>query len=544
MALDPELQARLIQRQKQKRIESLGNLQAAFGFGERYDPTKPWQDLQRKLKAAQPWATGLSQSEQYYFGKEFEARSDARKRAHEAVIEGWRLAAEEAREKGLAERATAALEMQKLAAEMAETQERIIRLQTGGMTPEDAAAAVAEAEGAGKAGYVPKEAVLLGQARTTPEYKSVVAFLTGAAQAGKDYNQAMAEARVKNPRVFEVMQEMGVVDLSEPQNVEKMVAKNMANKLALEYSSVAAAAPSTAGPGGADPAEIASAVGSILSAPSEIPGDRAPTLSRYFKQKNISQAEAVDLLKAAGAPSLAEMVVEERNANKVNLDEETTRRDVTIPEERDRAANAYGDLGPLERAQRQADAVAKAETEAAFQIYKPAEAAEAAVAGDEAAPGEEAPGEGGITEREQNFFNIISETQGYAPQAMHNMLKAIEDYEDLPTAQSLKGEIMGSDKFRRYMEDTGIGDPEIAFRSMNREARAAAASTRQRAQEAVRAKRQAGHYTRSDAQEILQEPPGAELPNAEQAAVDRATEDLTRLGLERSEKDAEKRALP
>jgi hypothetical protein len=96
MALDPELQAMIEQRQKQKRIEGLGEFQAAIKSGRRYDPTKPWQDL----------ATGLSQSEQYYFGKEFEARSAARKRAHEAFIQGLELDMTKAREKGAAARAT------------------------------------------------------------------------------------------------------------------------------------------------------------------------------------------------------------------------------------------------------------------------------------------------------------------------------------------------------------------------------------------------------------------------------------------------------
>jgi hypothetical protein len=579
MALDPELQAMIEQRQKQKRIEGLGEFQAAIKSGRRYDPTKPWQDLQRKLDAAQPWATGLSQSEQYYFGKEFEARSAARKRAHEAFIQGLELDMAKAREKGAAARATAANDMVRVEREEYREREKRAEAITGGMTPEEAQAAVERATSAGKSGATPGQAAARSIARSSPEFTAVMDFLTNY-KIPEGESGAILDAAAKVPEVLRILKAAGVTNTDDPQKAANLVTDSLADSVMLGFSSAAPSVEPTA-PGKPSGTELASAVASILDSPSRVPGDRMPTLSKYFKQQGISLQEATDILgdlanaqddgspegKAAKAAmdSVASAVTKEFADNKDTLEKTSYALDVEIPQKYERAANAYGDLGDLERAKKEVRAAVEAENQAAAGMQAAVDVAEAAAAevaaeavpgeavpggtapGEAApggtAPGGTAPGEGGITEREQNFFNIISETQGYAPDVMRRMLQAVEDYEDLPTAQSLKAKILDSPQFKKYMENTGVEDYDIAFRLLNREARASAAARRQRSRKAARVRRREGFIDRQDEQEILQEPPVAEPPSVEQDAVARATADLGRLGLESSLDDAKKKAM-
>jgi hypothetical protein len=556
--LDPYLQEKLRQRAKVRKAKTLGDVAASLKVGQRYDPTKPWQDLKRKLEAAQPWATGLSQSEQYYFGQEYDARELARKQAHERLLKKVDVGIERARLDQNAQLTQIMTDFKSLL-ELKEETENDLNLQRYGPGGNPAVAAerdrrIEQADGSGVSARA--ESMDLAEAEgmvlaTDPDVQAVKAYMTseGVRKDESDPNAPSVE------EVNLILQQQGIEPGGTTEEKFDKLVKSKAKQAKAEYAGflnspitaaagVAAAAPEVEGAPKSTMAEGVEKLTMALDQQSEIPGDRAAAIERAASSMNppLSAAGLIDALAKSQNPkhvAAAKEAAKELDARDIKTEELSKTYREVIPQKRD-ALSAYARRAGLDGALAELEAMENEylqyleDTGQSRRITDAEEYLEAAAAEGEVE--EEGKGGAPISERERNFYNIISETQGYAPEVMGRMLKAIEDYEDLPTAQSLKAQVVGSQQFADFMKQRNITDRDIAFRLMNREARAARAADRRKSREEIIRQSREGRISRKDAEEVLQgqvEPTQPQPPKID-------TADPTRFGLT-SPEDAKKR---
>jgi hypothetical protein len=556
--LDPYLQEKLRQRAKVRKAKTLGDVAASLKVGQRYDPTKPWQDLKRKLEAAQPWATGLSQSEQYYFGQEYDARELARKQAHERLLKKVDVGIERARLDQNAQLTQIMTDFKSLL-ELKEETENDLNLQRYGPGGNPAVAAerdrrIEQADGSGVSARA--ESMDLAEAEgmvlaTDPDVQAVKAYMAseGVRKDESDPNAPSAED------VNLILQQQGIEPGGTTEEKFDKLVKSKAKQAKAEYAGflnspitaaagVAAAAPEVEGAPKSTMAEGVEKLTMALDQQSEIPGDRAAAIERAASSMNppLSAAGLIDALAKSQNPkhvAAAKEAAQELDARDIKTEELSKTYREVIPQKRD-ALSAYARRTGLDGALAELEAMENEylqyleDTGQSRRITDAQEYLEAAAAEGEVE--EEGKGGAPISERERNFYNIISETQGYAPEVMGRMLKAIEDYEDLPTAQSLKAQVVGSQQFADFMKQRNITDRDIAFRLMNREARAARAADRRKSREEIIRQSREGRISRKDAEEVLQEQVEPTSPQPPQ--ID--TADPTRFGLT-SPEDAKKR---
>lgn len=555
--LDPYLQEKLRQRARVKKAKTLGDVAASFKVGQRYDPTKPWQDLTRKLGAAQPWATGLSESEQFFFGKEYDARELSRKQAHDRLLKKVDIGIEKARLDQNAQLTQIMIDFKALLEEKDEVEKDLDLYRYGpGGNPATAAAVDKRLEGAdgSGAGGGGGPSMDLAEAqgvvdRVDPEVQRVKDYIV---QSTLDSEDVYGESDPNAPTGAEVNRiyaEAGI----EPGGTPEEKLDKLIDKKARQYKAeadgwfsepVSGPSPSSQSPGGSPSdlsevsrAEMVEKLTMAMDQQSEIPGDRAAAIERAASLMGVSATGLIEEMSKSPNDEhqkLASAAAKEMDARKVGSVAASKKYREEIPARRD-ALGAHASRAGLSEAW---DEIAA--EEAKYEQYLEETGQTTGLVPQEGGNAEspEEPGKGGapISERERNFYNIVSETQGYAPEVMGRMLKAIEDYEDLPTAQSLKAQVVGSQQFSDFMKKRNITDRDIAFRLMNREARATRAADRQKSRAEIIRQSREGRISRKDAEEVL----GEQVEPSQPQPPEIDTEDPTRFGLT-SPKDSQKR---
>jgi hypothetical protein len=94
MALDPKLYARLQQRQRAKKAQAMGTIGSII-TQEGIDYQAPWKRLKEKQDLMDPTLTGIEQSTQFYFGKEYEAQQNALNKQLDIKLENLQAALKE-----------------------------------------------------------------------------------------------------------------------------------------------------------------------------------------------------------------------------------------------------------------------------------------------------------------------------------------------------------------------------------------------------------------------------------------------------------------
>lgn len=524
--LDPELYRMVRERQRARKEHTIRDIAATFKLGRRSDYGASFRRLQEKQAMEGAAAGQLSQLETYYFGREFEARQNAMNQAIQSSRAAMNAELGKLGVMSTAAQARARNVMGALNRNMDDTQNRMDMLQEmspmgqnlvkslasrglvrpgsrRGMTQMAAEGQARQHVQALKAEWskVMDPHSTLTDAQKTQTMQELQGHLTtygggavlGSATWEEDYIKNAAPVLLSEDHAA-LNQEAGSVSpdappLMDPRSPE--VARLLGNVLQNQTSD---------GQKGADVLGILNAIG--------VPSEHAVYA--------ISQMEGGGMLarqldQAIQANAKEKWITEEEQAKNAAELEAVARR--TFPDSKPLAAALSTMASTTERYTQE-----RGSRGMDTPPGQPGSLEQGAPEG--APPG--APGAPGAPdERTQNFYDILGDTSGSAPDRFIRMLGAVTDFEDLPPAAALKAQVMGSDKMKDYMSSRGLRDPEVAFRLMNREVRVVHRNNRKHDRRAIKKLREKGVILSRDA-DIERPPKEPAAALSRQAIVDRA----------------------
>lgn len=527
MALDPKLYARLRERQRAKKQQTIASLAGLITGEQGIDYQAPWKRLQEQQTLMDPSVSALEQSTQFYFGKEFEAKKLQDQQKHDMLIQEIDTLIKDAELNQRAAEATALNRMKDLELKIKEIErdQDLLDMQRNTVADEQAGLLLEEAK-------VQAEVASQRPGGTLPE----AAF----AAAGRNHRDSKRLYELMNLSAEEaspgeraaLLSKYNIPPGTDPEEAQKQVQKAIQQQAYADYrmgTDTMSVDEDGLTDQGLTPAQaidqgnrLITATEAALATTPELAGAAAPTLLRAYSQMGLSPNQAIAALEQF-RPDLAEEARAEFTRQTQSMEYLNLERQ-NAQDERTKVASAYGDDSPIGKAERLAKQY-YAEKEALLEQSR--QAFDAAVG-----PGEE-------DERTSNFYSVLAQPQGPAADKRLEMLQAIEEYEDLPSAQSIKADIFNSPEFQQYMEERQVYDPDIAFKLMNREARAMKRASRSQARQRVRQLVKEGQLSRQDAASVVDVPEAPEAPAAQavaERAADRVASDLAG-GDPRKEKD-------
>ncbi len=518
MALDPKLYARLQQRQRAKKAQAMGTVGSII-TQEGIDYQAPWKRLQEQQTLMDPSVSALETSTQFYFGKEYEAQQNALNKQLDIKLQNLQAALREGQIDLTASQATAVNAAAAWGKKYADTNNRrVAALEPdenvlgsffvgAGMLDAEGSAAAGGAAGGGDAKSLSKDAAK-GLVRKSP------AWLQIDSSSDKWYK---TEAQQLNTLIGAEAMRLGITDRLakatddvEAQEIlleawaENLMADNWVDRsgsLGATQAELDAARQQAAG---AKSKAFKAAYEALYNISDVAPELQAGTVTRIAASLGVSPDVLMDMAMKEALPGEEREDLQAVNdavkAKVFELDE----LDKEKKEYLDKIVSVSGvgiNKGKI-RAALDGLQTTLTQLQEASNFGKPVSEED---------------------ERTNNFYNILAEPQGPAADKRLEMLQAIEEYEDLPSAQSIKGEVFASPEFQQFMEERQVYDPDIAFKLMNREARAMKQASRSQSRQRVRELVQSGQLSRQDAASVVETPEAPETPAA-QAVADAAAD--------------------
>jgi hypothetical protein len=526
MALDPKLYARLQQRQRAKKAQAMGTIGSII-TQEGIDYQAPWKRLQEKQALMEPSVSALEQSTQFYFGKEYEAQQNALNKQLDIKLQNLQAALTEGQMDVTSSSQTSRNQqtaiLQQIKTNIREQQaarEADPNVLEGfsldlGMDPAQQAAFARASAGGG--GSIPSltEGPARDLVRRSPAWQEIDR------SSDKWYE---AEAQRPETLIGKQALRLGITDRlaqakddAEAQEIflkawaEKLMANNWLDRggaLGATPEQLEAARQETeAAQKAFDDKKIQSAISALRDTANSAPELQAGTVQQIARATGVPEDVLLDLAineaeKQGDADGVSKLLTVQGSVlakpqELATLDAEGEQlhddllKVAGVGYGKDKIRAALSDLQTT-----------LTQLQKASNLGKPVSEED---------------------ERTNNFYNILAEPQGPAADKRLEMLQAIEEYEDLPSAQSIKGEIFASPEFQKYMEERQVYDPDIAFKLMNREARAMKQASRSQSRQRVRQLVKEGQLSRQDAESVVETPEAPETPAA-QAVADAAAD--------------------
>jgi len=523
MALDPKLYARLQQRQRAKKAQAMGTVGSII-TQEGIDYQAPWKRLQEKQALMEPVLTGIEQSTQFYFGKEYEAQQNALNKQLDIKLQNLQAALREGQIDLTASQATAANQVAVKLDEVQDAQER----REAALKPDqnvlgsffvgagmDPAQQAAAGRAAGGGGSMPSlaEGPARGLVRRSPAWQEIDKSPDKWYKAESQRDSLIGAEAMRlgiTDRLAQAKDDVEAQEILLSAWADDLMANNWVDRSGSLGATAAELAAARQQAQGAKDRAFNAAYEALYNISDVAPELQAGTVSRIAASLGVSPDVLMDMaMKGAATIEQREDLQAVSDAVKAKVFEldEITREKKEDFDQAYRDAIVGIDKGKI-RAALDDLQTTLTQLQEASNFGKPVSEED---------------------ERTNNFYNILAEPQGPAADKRLEMLQAIEEYEDLPSAQSIKGEIFASPEFQQYMEERQVYDPDIAFKLMNREARAMKQASRSQSRQRVRELVQSGQLSRQDAASVVETPEAPEEPAAQavaDAAADKVASDL------------------
>jgi hypothetical protein len=523
MALDPKLYAKLRQRQKVKQGQAMGTV-ASIITQEGIDYQAPWKRLQEKQALMDPSVSALEKSTQFYFGKEYEAQQNALNKQLDIKLQNLQAALKEGQMDLTASAQTAANQVTVKTAQYKDAKER----REEALKPDQnvlgsffVGAGMLDAEGeaatggTGGGGSMPSlaEGPARGLVRRSPAWQEIDRSPDKWYKAESQRDSLIGAEAMRlgiTDRLAQAEDDVEAQEILLSAWADDLMANNWVDRSGSLGATEAELAAARQQAQGAKDRAFNAAYEALYNISDVAPELQAGTVSQIAASLGVSPDVLMDMA-MKGAATIEEredlQAVSDAVKAKVFELDEITREKKEDLDQAYRDAIVGIDKGKI-RAALDDLQTTLTKLQEASNFGKPVSEED---------------------ERTNNFYNILAEPQGPAADKRLEMLQAIEEYEDLPSAQSIKGEIFASPEFQQYMEERQVYDPDIAFKLMNREFRAQKRASRSQSRQRVRELVQSGQLSRQDAASVVETPEAPEAPAAQavaDAAAERVASDL------------------
>jgi hypothetical protein len=523
MALDPKLYARLQQRQRAKKAQAMGTIGSII-TQEGIDYQAPWKRLKEKQDLMDPTLTGIEQSTQFYFGKEYEAQQNALNKQLDIKLENLQAALKEGQMDLTASAQTAANQVTVKTAQYKDAKER----REEALKPDQnvlgsffVGAGMLDAEGeaatggTGGGGSMPSlaEGPARGLVRRSPAWQEIDRSPDKWYKAESQRDSLIGAEAMRlgiTDRLAQAEDDVEAQEILLSAWADDLMANNWVDRSGSLGATAAELAAARQQAQGAKDRAFNAAYEALYNISDVAPELQAGTVSQIAASLGVSPDVLMDMAMTEAATieqrEDLQAVSDAVKAKVFELDEITREKKEDL-DQAYRDAIVGIDKGKI-RAALDDLQTTLTKLQEASNFGKPVSEED---------------------ERTNNFYNILAEPQGPAADKRLEMLQAIEEYEDLPSAQSIKGEIFASPEFQQYMEERQVYDPDIAFKLMNREARAMKQASRSQSRQRVRQLVKEGQLSRQDAASVVETPEAPETPAAQavaDAAADKVASDL------------------
>lgn len=523
MALDPKLYAKLRQRQKVKQGQAMGTV-ASIITQEGIDYQAPWKRLKEKQDLMDPSVSALEKSTQFYFGKEYEAQQNALNKQLDIKLQNLQAALKEGQIDLTASQATAANQVTVKTAQYKDAKER----REEALKPDQnvlgsffVGAGMLDAEGeavtggTGGGGSMPSlaEGPARGLVRRSPAWQEIDRSPDKWYKAESQRDSLIGAEAMRlgiTDRLAQAEDDVEAQEILLSAWADDLMANNWVDRSGSLGATEAELAAARQQAQGAKDRAFKAAYEALYNISDVAPELQAGTVSKIAASLGVSPDVLMDMAMTEAATieqrEDLQAVSDAVKAKVFELDEITREKKEDL-DQAYRDAIVGIDKGKI-RAALDDLQTTLTKLQEASNFGKPVSEED---------------------ERTNNFYNILAEPQGPAADKRLEMLQAIEEYEDLPSAQSIKGEIFASPEFQQYMEERQVYDPDIAFKLMNREFRAQKRASRSQSRQRVRELVQSGQLSRQDAASVVETPEAPEAPAAQavaDAAAERVASDL------------------